>query len=257
MEKILKPGSINARFSLLSLLMIIFSTFNLTSCSPVPYGNVGQNVPLLKNKGEVHFTGNIANTDDANGVGIQAAVAVDSSWALMASFYNVKNNPNTDWNGNGRYVELGVGKYAVIGKSKWVYDVFAGIGFGGIKNDNGIGSSLNLNFAKPFVQGSIGFTTEWIELAFTPRLALPFYTSHENNLTDLEHRAQAELYFKENKTKFVFEPGITFRFGYKGIKANLNMCVSSFSLNEQYSDVSINNLYFGAGIAALISKRYN
>jgi hypothetical protein len=241
---------------LFSFSLIIFSITYLSSCSPVPYGNVGQNVPMLKNKGEVSLTGSYASTDDATGVGFQAAVAADSSLALMTSFYSLNNNPTTDWNGSGRYFELGAGRYGGIGNSNFVYDIFAGVGFGGIKNDNGVGSSLNINIAKPFVQGSIGLLTKWVEVAFTSRFALPVYTNYENNLSDPDERAQAETYFKDNKSQFVFEPGFTFRFGFKAVKANFSFCTSSFRLDDDYSDVSINSNYLSAGVAVLVSKRY-
>jgi hypothetical protein len=211
---------------------------------------------MLKHKGDVSLNGSYANTDDAHGLGLQAAVAVDSSLALMTSFYSLKNNQNTDWQGRGRYFEMGIGKYGAKRNSNFVYDVFAGVGFGRIDNNNGAGSSLSVNFAKPFVQGSVGFTTKWVEVAFTPRFALPIYTSHQNKLTDAAQHDQTEIYFKHNKNQFVFEPGITFRFGYENVKANLNFCASTFTLDEQYSDVNINNLYLGLGISALISKRY-
>lgn len=240
---------------LLSICAIILFITYLSSCSPVPYANVGQNVPMLRNKGEVSFTGGLGSTEDAQGVGLQAAVAADSSLALMASFYSLKNNDNTDWTGSGSYIEFGAGRYGVINNSIWVYDVFGGVGFGGIKNQSGM-SSLDIKFMKPFVQGSIGLTTKWVEVAFTPRFALPIYTSHKNQLTDPEQRMQADAYFKNNKSQFVFEPGLTFRFGYKGVKGNFGLCLSSFSLDEQYSDVSVNSTYLTAGLAILISKRY-
>lgn len=240
---------------LLSICAVILFITYLSSCSPVPYANVGQNVPMFRNKGEVSFTGGLGSTEDAQGVGLQAAVAADSSLALIASFYSLKNNDNTDWTGSGSYIEFGAGRYGVINKSICIYDVFGGIGFGGIKNQSG-SSSLDIKFMKPFVQGSIGITSKWMDVAFTPRFALPIYTSYKNQLTDPEQRMQAEAFFKESKSQFVFEPGVTLRFGYKGVKANLGFCVSTFSLDEQYSDVSTNNTYLTAGLAFLISKRY-
>lgn len=244
----------NIPYSLVAILVVVTC---LPSCSPVPYGNVGQNVPMLKHKGEVSLSGSFASTDDASGAGFQAAVAVDSSLALMGSVYSLTNNENTDWQGSGRYSELGIGRYAVIRGSDFVYDVLGGVGFGRIANKDGAGSSLNINFVKPFVQGSIGLTTKWIEVALTSRLALPVYTGHENGMTDPGDRAEAEAYFEDNKSKFVFEPGINFRFGYKNVKASLSYCTSTFSLDGKYDNISVNNNYLGAGLTVLISNRYN
>jgi len=240
-------------FSIIVLITVF--TFYLSSCSPVPYSNVGQNVPLFKNKGEVSLTGNYASTDDATGIGIQGAAAVDSSLAFMTSFYSLKNSTNANWQGSGKYFEFGSGKFGVVGRSNFVYDVFGGLGFGGIKN-HAVGSSLNVSFIKPFVQSSIGLTTKWVDVAFTARLALPTYTNYKNGLSDATQHAQAETYFGENKSQFVFEPGLTLRLGYKAVKANFTVCTSTFRLADEYEHVSANNNYVSVGLAVLVSKRY-
>src|SRR5689334_19848531 len=59
----------------------------ISSCAPVVYAPVGQNVPLLKNKGDITFNASAASTEDAGGVGLQFASALDSSFALISSLY--------------------------------------------------------------------------------------------------------------------------------------------------------------------------
>ncbi len=228
------------------------------SCSPVPYANVGQNVPLFKTKGEVRLAGHYSTTDDAAGIGLQAAAAIDSSLAVMSSFYSLKADEYADgWDGHGRYFEIGLGKFKTIGHSNFVYDIFAGVGFGRIENHDNAGSSLNVNFMKPFVQSSIGLSTPWFELAFTPRFALVNNTNFENKLIDPVDYSQAENFFRKNKTKFVVEPGLTMRAGYKGLKANFNFSVSSYNPGAEFEESSPNIVYLGIGVSALISKRYS
>lgn len=239
-------------------ILLVIAVIALNSCSPVPYANVGQNVPLFKTKGEVRLAGHYSSTDDAAGVGLQAAAAIDSSFAVMSSFYSLKSiGYDNDWDGDGRYFEIGLGKFKTIGHSNFMYDVFAGVGFGSIRNNNNAGSSLNVNFMKPFLQSSIGLSTPWFEVAFTPRFAVVHNTNYENNLIDPNHHNQAENYFRDNKTKFVVEPGITFRAGYKGLKANLNLSLSSYDPGDEFEESSPNTAYFGIGLTALISKRYS
>jgi hypothetical protein len=238
-------------------ILIIIAVIALNSCSPVPYANVGQNVPLFKTKGEVRLGGHYSTTDDAAGVGLHAAAAIDSSFAIMSSFYSLKSvGYDNNWDGHGRYFEIGLGKFKTIRHSNFMYDVFAGVGFGSIKNNDNAGSSLNVNFMKPFLQSSIGLATPWFEVAFTPRFALVNNTNYENNLIDPNDYNQAENFFRKNKTKFVVEPGITLRAGYKGLKANLNLSLSSYDPGDEFEESSPNTTYLGIGLTALISKRY-
>src|SRR5690349_23747567 len=88
----------------------------ISSCAPVVYAPVGQNVPLLKNKGDITFNASAASTEDAGGVGLQFASALDSSFALISSLYFMghKSEDNVDgdseWEGRGSYFEIGAGK---------------------------------------------------------------------------------------------------------------------------------------------------
>ena len=245
-------------FICVNIILLVIALIALNSCAPVPYANVGQNVPLFKTKGEVRLAGHYSTTDDAAGVVLQAAAAIDSSFAVMSSFYSLKSvGYDNDWDGYGRYFEFGLGKFKTIRHSNFMYDVFAGVGFGTIKNNDNAGSSLNVNFMKPFVQSSIGLSTPWFEAAFTPRFALVNTTNYENGLIDPVDRSQAENFFRQNKNKLVVEPGITVRAGYKGLKANLNLSLSSYDPGDQFEESSPNTLYIGFGLTALISRRYS
>src|SRR5436190_23999941 len=75
----------------------------ISSCAPVLYTSVGQNVPLFKEKGEVAISGGASNTENsgndylydyssADGVNLQAAVAIKDNFAVMSSFYSLKNS---------------------------------------------------------------------------------------------------------------------------------------------------------------------
>jgi hypothetical protein len=230
---------------------------NFSSCSPVPYANVGQNAPLFKNKGEVMLSGSYAGTSDADGFGLQAAAAVDSSVLILGSFYSLKhNNVNDDWRGNGTYGEIGTGKFGTIGKSNFRYDVCLGIGTGKINNHDGTGQFVNAKFFKPFVQGSVGLSKDWIDFVFTPRFGVVHYTDVAVVRNDPAQASATQQFFVDNKTKFVFEPSVTFRFGYQNIKGSLNYSISTFNGNQSTADLSVNNAFVSLGICALITNRY-
>ncbi len=102
---------------LLVRLFIILILIQFLSCSPVLYSNNGANVPLFQNKSEVVVSAGVASTDHASGLGLQAGVAFDSAWSVIASFYSLKEKgADEDWSGNGRYVEFGVGRFGKVFK---------------------------------------------------------------------------------------------------------------------------------------------
>lgn len=229
----------------------------MSGCSPVPYANVGLNVPMLKEKGEVNLNASYGNTDDAEGIALQAAAAVDSSLSIMASFYLLKNVSNSDWEGRGNYFEFGAGKFGKVSENgKFIYDAHLGLGFAGIKNESG-NSSLDVNFIKPFLQGSIGFNHKIIDVALTSRFAVVNFTDYTFRFDDVTYSAEATEFFKENKRKFVFEPGITVRVGYEAIRLSIQFCTSTFTVEEEFSNSNINSDYISVGLNALIGKRWN
>ena len=241
---------------LLSVTACVGVILYLQACSPVPYANVGLNVPMLKEKGEVNLNAAFGTTEDAEGFALQAAAAVDSSLSLMASFYVLNNTTNTDWDGRGSYVEFGLGKFGRVSRDrKIIYDAHLGLGYGGIKNESGI-QSLNVNFIKPFLQGSIGFNHKIVDVALTSRFAVVNFTDFEYRFDDAAYSLEASQFFEENETKFVFEPGITVRVGYEAVRLSLQFSTTTFSVGEEFPNSNINSDYFSIGLNALIGKRW-
>src|SRR5688572_22818447 len=163
------------------LISLAVACIGVSSCSPVLYTTVGQNVPLFKQKGEVAFSGGSAATsheDDvssAEGFNIQAAAAIDSSLSIMCSLYSLKNmDADNDWIGKGNYFELGIGKFKQSSKSKLIGEVFCGVGFGEIKNSSTFGD-ISEHYIKPFIQPSGGFSSKIVDVAITTRVAMVFF----------------------------------------------------------------------------------
>ncbi len=117
---------------------------------------------------------------------------------------------------------------------------------------------LDLNYVKPFIQPSIGFTGKWLDIAFTPRIAHVTYTKALIGINDPQMRANAERFFKEKKNTLVFEPGVTFRIGYRGLRAQAQFNVSSFSAegNPNGPDPNIGNEFMSLGLHYLVSRRF-
>ena len=228
----------------------------VASCSPVLYSTTVQNTPLFKSKGEASVNASYAESDDGAGVGLMAATAVTDHFALITSYYHLSQKANDTWKGKGSYFEFGGGYYSPIADTRFVYEVFVGAGWANIHNENN-GETVDVKYFKPFIQPSIGITHKIYEIAFTPRIGVSSYTSHSITLTDPDQQVAAEKFFDDRKTTFVFEPGVTLRCGYKNIKGQLAVNLSSFTYaTDDNQEANINNTFITMGVNFLISKRY-
>lgn len=241
-------------------LMVFSLVFG--SCGPVLYSNVGQNVPMFLEKGEFSGSINYASSygqdvTDADGLGLQAAYAFSDKWAGILSYYSMKNASVTedeDWQAKGSYFEIGGGRYGSFGSKYFAYEVLGGIGFGGIKNNSNL-NNIDANIFKPFLQPSFGVISKYADFIITSRFGYVSYTSNSYRLEDDNMRMQADKFFEEQKSSFVFEPGFTIRGGYKNIKIQIQYNFSSFK-NEYDGFYPVNDNYGGIGLYFLISNRY-
>jgi hypothetical protein len=243
------------------LQLMIVMLVGITSCSPVLYSTVGQNVPLFKEKGEVSMGAGLASADNGTGLSVQLSGAVGNHVALLGSFYSLseENADDDAWSGSGSYGEFAVGAFGTLNaQGNLVYEVFGGIGSGKIENER-YESPTNVKFIKPFIQPSIGYTSKWFEAAFTPRIGVVSYTDHTFTWDDPTEKLMLERAFEEAKNTFVFEPGLTIRTGYKGIKLQLQYSYTNFDAWDEFPDgekPSTNTDFFSIGLNYMISKRY-
>lgn len=250
-----KNTTISNRLIAMFVLTFIGSAFS--SCSPILYTSVGQNVPLFHGKGEVTFGGGYADTGDATGVTMQFAVAVDSSLAVSALFHSLSGSYSNEpdfWEGSGTYFEGGVGKFGTMSEGLCAWEVFVGLGYGSIKNTN-LNQGVNARYIKPFLQPSISIGTGVVEFAITPRIGVVNYTAHSSTLTDAQNAEVIEAFFDEKSTTLVFEPGVTLRLGYRGVKLQAQYSYSTFSYRAEDWD-PVNPEFISIGLQFLITKRF-
>jgi hypothetical protein len=243
------------------LIMLSLATaMGVTSCSPVLYTTSGQNVPLFREKGEVAFNvGYFGIPDvvsdvpyfydtDIKGYAGQFAAAIDSSVAVMSSFYTLK--ASDEWEVKGTYFDAGVGIFN-HGK-EFTGEIFAGIGVGSMKNSYDF-EKIDAKYLKFFIQPSGGFTSKVIDMAFTPRIGWVTYTKHSSNVTD----PLVEDFFSQKKTTFVFEPGVTIRMGYKNVKFQYQYNYSTFSYEGTDEFDPVGNRFSSFSLYVLITDRWN
>lgn len=251
-------------------VLLLFMAALVSSCNPVMYSTVGQNVPMFTEKGEVALSAayGLSSSDednaDAKGLAIQAATSISESSAIMASYYHLKGTENqgypfsapSEFSSSGNYLEAAFGKYGTFSES-FAYEVFGGIGYGSITNDYQ-GTSIDVQMIKPFLQPSIGYISRYVDLILTPRIGFINYTSHQpGNITMLND------FIDENNNAVVFEPGITIRAGYQSVKLQIQYNYSTFSAKSVYEIDNVittfnpmNQHFISLGIYVLISHRY-
>lgn len=250
-------------------ILLISTAALFTSCNPVLYSTVGQNVPMCTEKGEVAlqagYAASFGKDTDADGVTIQAGYAVSNSLAVMGSYYSLKGlkeqgfigSAPSEWDSKGSYMELGVGKYGTFTSKSFAWEVFVGLGSGAIKNNKFI-DYVDCKLLKPFIQPSFGYISKYIDVIFTPRIGVVSYTSHSSSLVDPQQTQQTYDFFDSNKNTFVFEPGITIRGGYKSMKIQLQYNTTTFKADINNDAITVvNKDYISIGIYFLITGRYN
>ena len=221
----------NVTFALL-VYVVVFS-----SCSPVLYTPSTQNVPFLKEKGEVNIGGGLISTEDADGFSLNFAVAVDSNWAVAGAFNKLvggDENSTDYWDSRGSYFEGAVGKFGSSAKGPWVYEGFLGLGYASVKNEKE-SNLVNAQFLKPYFQPSFGLRSKCWDIALTPRLAVVHYISDQIEIINPEYGSFANDFFDSKKTSLVFEPGVTVKLGVKNFKLQLQYVYSTFSYDSQGS----------------------
>jgi hypothetical protein len=248
--------------AVLRVFAILIVGSNLSSCGPVLYSNVGQNVPMFQEKGEFSGQFGFSSTDgaySAKGPGGKAAYAVSDKFHVMGSFYAMENTTNSDmdeWEGKGSYWEFGTGLYGGFKKPRFRYEAVLGFGKGRIENTSLItsGNYINSTFIKPFVQPSWGFVSRFFEIAFTPRIAfLSFQNTQDYQLLP-QQRLDAMKFYDQRSNNLVLEPGLTLRGGYETLMLDLQYSFSTLQEVSQEFFV-INDEHFSIGLRFLIPDR--
>lgn len=179
------------------------------------------NVPLMRNANEFRLYADPK-------INVQASYAITDEVGVMASGHLVtdrKNDGDTGviQQGSGSQYEAGIGYQRllmrnVITSGDLVGEVYVGAGFGSLRLDHVVDNkSYEVSAMKIFLQPSLGFSHQYIEVAFTPRVVGLMYGEPTTQYTD------DELDIKElpNRTKpmhWFVEPAITVRAGIQEVK---------------------------------------
>jgi hypothetical protein len=160
----------------------------------------------------------------------------------MADFMSASGGNISSHNyGKGNYFDGAVGYYKPLGKYG-VFEVYGGIGhskqhheYNNSYYDPKTGKA-DLSFLKFYIQPSIGFTSDYFDIAVSTRISRVTFNNIENNIAGSTDEYD-KLYFLADKSHLFLEPGITVRAGWKSVKVQVQAVYSGY-LNDP-------NLYIG------------
>ncbi len=233
----------------LSLLLII------SGCTHNFYTPNIQNVPLFQQKKEFHLSldGSVGN--DFQGFEAQTAFSVADYLGFMVNgFYN-----NNEWRieGMNEYlkgylIEGGAGTFIPL-NSNMVFEAYTGAGFGKSENGYFYDATSKLNFNRYFIQPSIGYTTDPVDLAISLRLSgLQYSNIHFTGNLDQKYQEQIQ-YIDGHPFSILLEPALTFRRGWQHMKLQLQL---GYSINVSNPDLPQEHVSASIGLYITISNKF-
>jgi hypothetical protein len=211
----------------LAVLTIILALVS-ESCSRYYYVANVQNVPMFKEKDELHLSGFMGGGDETTCYEAQAAYAATDHLGLMANFMTAKggNVPSHNY-GKGTFLEGALGYFKPAGKFG-VFEIYGGVG--GSRQHHEFYNSYygeshgyaDISYMRFFVQPSFGITTKLIDFGLSGRFCNMIYT-RVDNLVHGDDYASSKLRDLQQMVPFNFEPAATLRIGWKNLKAQAQL----------------------------------
>lgn len=239
-----------------SIILSVIILLN-TSCVHYYYAPNSNNVPLFKEKHEARLQAQYTNvgvgsdlTDAIGGFEIQTAYAVGSHTGLQLNYLHIDYTEDNYGSGSGNYIEAAAGYFKPLKNQHWIFETYAGVGTGGVKNvfRTSYTEEAKTALARFFLQPSFGFRSDYFSAALSSKLSIVRFTkssssvTKENNPTDYDYIKNLD-----HKSYFFWEPGLMFRAGAKKIQA-----LSQFSYSVGHANLPFYNMNFSIGAVLLI-----
>jgi hypothetical protein len=225
-----------------------------TSCTHYYYAPSANNVPLFKQKKEARIQAQSSDGNEYSGFDIQTAYALSNHAAMQLNIFHASGNDGEYGSGSGLYVEAAGGYYMPSYNKHWIFETYAGLGLGGVKNKYGTYGDLEeskTSVTKFFIQPSYGFTSNHFDMALSSKFSLVTTGVNHSTLT----KANNEFYYTQvnslkGKSFFFWEPGVIIKAGFKNIKFITQVTYSVNSHTIQIVDNT--NVSFGVVIPFII-----
>lgn len=242
------------KYSILVSLLLVIGT----GCSHQYYIPTTKMVPLFKEKNEVRALVVGGGANEISTVDAKAAYSITDHIAIAAGYMYGKGGVDSSENrGRGHYFDAAVGYFTTIG-DLGVFEVFGGIGTCQQQhffppNSGFIIGEANLSSTNIFIQPSFGVSINGFDFAYTSTFSrLNFQNIHVANLGNTSEELELKN-LANNRTSYLFEPGITIRGGWKYIKGQFQF-TRTFNLSN--SQLPFEYGKFSLGIQFAFAERF-
>jgi len=246
-------------------ILILFLAVFLCNCAHYYYVPDVQNVPLFREKNELHLAGYYGGGMYSNSAEVQASYSLPYNIGIMANYmHGGGGNVSQNDYGKGNYFEGALGYYKPFEKLNGVFEIYGGIGGGKQHHEYSsryfdqweyyyqYDGSSDLSFSKLFIQPSYGLTFDMFDVAMSTDLCRLSYSNINNNIT-----APAEfnkVNSLSDKNHYFIEPALTLRGGWKYIKFQFQASYTGYLGPHEY--YFYEEFHFGAGLYFTIANRF-
>ncbi|HET9823890.1 MAG TPA: hypothetical protein VFP87_01080, partial [Chitinophagaceae bacterium] len=195
-------------------------------------------------KGEARLNGYYSQTDYTSGAEVQGALAVSKNIGVMLNTAFLDGGRD----GNGYLLEGGAGYYKPFAE-KWVFESYAGVGFGSANNNDSWEGTSKVNFTKCFVQPSVGYASKYFDAGVASRFSGVYM-----KVTDYQPEISSYNleYVKAHPNSYLWEPSGFIAAGFQQAKLRLQM---TYSLNLNNKELSQEDLIVALGVSFNIKPK--
>lgn len=217
-----------SRHCIYYILLVISCSMVFLSCSHYYYCPNSNNTPLLSEE-EAKINLQFASADAIKAFEMQSAFAVSKHFGGMINFAVGGGNDDdaifgSDGDkGNGKYMEAGVGYFTPVNNSPWIFETYAGVGTGRIKNNFGSDGQANISFTKLFIQPNFGYKVKGFEFGLSSRFSL---VNHKLKYTTRPQEDMDLRNIQDHPNSFLWEPGFVLRAGAKDFLVQIQYTAS-------------------------------
>ncbi len=233
---------------------ILILLFVMSSCTHYNYVPNMHNVPLFQQKEEFHLdlSGSVGNEFSA--FEVQTGFSLGNNFAIIGNgfFHDADREMFNDEYCRGHIIEGGAGAFVPM-KNSMVFETYFGLGFGKIENGYDNDATSKLDFNRYFLQPSLGYTSDFLDLAVSLRLSgLRYNDIYFNGILDQEDQDQIQ-YINRNPFSILIEPAFTLRGGWEHVKFQLQL---GYSQNLSNPDLLQEDLNASIGMYFTITDKY-
>ncbi len=233
-------------------VLIIIAILSFSSCKMM-YKPTMQNVPLMQKEGELKSTLSYDNYQVAYATSDNIAVMLNGHYNRNQWGNSLSENTMNEYDTKRWSVDGGAGYYRPF--SDFVFEIYGGGGYGPYDFDYDVyeydtyiqTKQYNVQSWRGFIQPSIGYCTEYADIAFSSRLMYVGFFNPTSSNFDQDELIDEKISDLEQYTYTFIEPALTIRFGIPKGKLHIQL-IYAYKLNQQSLNYMPLNLNFGITI---------